>query len=37
MLKVASRTSHPQPEPRKNGMLTVNDASPPAVLTVNDV
>ena len=26
MLKVSSHTSRPQPEPRENGMLTVNDA-----------
>jgi len=30
MLKVSSRTSHPQPEPRENSKLTVNDAPPPS-------
>jgi hypothetical protein len=37
MLKVSSHTSRPQPEPRENGMLTVNDAPRPAMLTVNGV
>ena len=35
MLNVSSRTSHPQPKPRENNMITVNDA--PAMLTVNGV
>jgi hypothetical protein len=37
MLKVSSHTGHPQPKPRENHMHTVNDAPPPAVLTVNGV
>ena len=37
MLKVSSHTSHPQPKPRGKPMLTVNDATRPAVLTVNGV
>jgi hypothetical protein len=36
MLKVSSRTSRPQPEPRENTPLTVNDASATPALTVND-
>jgi hypothetical protein len=35
MLKVSSHTSRPQPELRKNGILTVNDALHPTVPTVN--
>ena len=37
MLNVSSHTSHPQPKPRENRMLTVNDAPAPAMLTVNGV
>jgi hypothetical protein len=36
MLKVSSHTSHPQPEPQENPVLTANDALHPTVLTVND-
>jgi hypothetical protein len=36
MLKVSSRTSHPQPKPHGKPMPTVNDATSLAVLTVND-
>jgi len=35
MLKVSSHTSNPQPELRENPVLTVNDATSPAVHTVN--
>jgi len=35
MLTLSSHTSHPQPKPRRNPMLTVNDATSPAMLTVN--
>jgi hypothetical protein len=37
MLKVTSHTSHPQPKPPENGMLTVNDAPATAMITVNGV
>jgi hypothetical protein len=36
MHTLSSHTSSPQPEPRKNPVLTVNDAPPKTVLTVND-
>jgi hypothetical protein len=36
MHTLSSHTSHPQPKPRKKPMLTVNDATGPPVLTVND-
>jgi hypothetical protein len=36
MHTLSSRTSSPQPEPRKNPVLTVNDAPRKTVLTVND-
>ena len=35
MLTLSSHTSHPQPEPRENHVHTVNDATRPAVLTLN--
>jgi hypothetical protein len=35
MLKVSSHTTPPQPEPRENHILTINDATSPAVLTIN--
>jgi hypothetical protein len=37
MPTVSPHTSDPQPEPRGNPMLTANDATRPAVLTVNGV
>jgi len=37
MLNVSSHTSHPQPEPHENSMVTVNDPPAPAMLTVNGV
>jgi len=36
MLKVSSSTSHPQPEPRENTTLTVNDVLASSTLTAND-
>jgi hypothetical protein len=36
MLTVSSHTSDPQPEPRENPVHTVNDATSPAMHTVND-
>jgi hypothetical protein len=35
MLTLSSHTSHPQPKPGRKPMLTVNDATSPAVLTLN--
>jgi len=35
-LKVSSRASHPKPGPRETPPLTVNDASAPPTLTMND-
>jgi len=35
MLTLSSHTSRPQPKPRTKPMLTVNDATSPAVLTLN--
>ena len=37
VLKVSSRISPPQPKPRQNLVPTVNDASHPAMLKINDV
>jgi hypothetical protein len=36
MHTLSSHTSTPQPEPRENPVLTVNDASRRTVLTLND-
>jgi len=36
MLTLSSHTSHPQPKPRTKPVLTVNDATSPPVLTLND-
>jgi hypothetical protein len=35
MLTLSSHTSTPQPEPRENPVHTLNDATGPAMLTVN--
>jgi hypothetical protein len=36
MLTLSSHTSHPQPKPSRKPILTVNDATSPAMPTLND-